>query len=390
MKRVTTLLVLVGAALLFVQDDIFARGGGAEVVAVAAAAGGGGGGGGGAMSAAAGRSPSMGGGGGARPAARPAGGAARPVRARLAHDRDRDRAPVVATGAGRRWARTTGTGCGQARRKHCRGRPALCRPIEQLPGHAAGFDRRCRCRRRCPAGRRRRRSRFPARRWRGRSRHSFRPDPALVGRAWDDRASVAGRRRWSGRRRWTGRHRWTGRRRWTGHRYTWSWPTRRRDPSGRRAGPESVRTIVPAASRTGKSCRATASSGATRSAIRSPRTTRVSTSGATIPAGRRGASHAPYRWATWAALGGWIGYGAGEPTTYAYGENVYYEGDQVYYGDQAGRDGRPICRAGRRDRRQRTADETREQRVAAVGRFRPHAGRSGHRRGADPLLATRH
>ena len=43
----------------------------------------------------------------------------------------------------------------------------------------------------------------------------------------------------------------------------------------------------------------------------------------------------PYRWATWAALGGWIGYGAGEPTTYAYGENVYYEGDQVYYGDQA-------------------------------------------------------
>ncbi len=43
----------------------------------------------------------------------------------------------------------------------------------------------------------------------------------------------------------------------------------------------------------------------------------------------------PYRWATWAALGIWIGYGSGEPTSYAYGENVYYEGDQVYYGDQA-------------------------------------------------------
>jgi hypothetical protein len=42
----------------------------------------------------------------------------------------------------------------------------------------------------------------------------------------------------------------------------------------------------------------------------------------------------PYRWATWGALGGWIGYGATEPTTYAYGESVYYEGDQVYYGDQ--------------------------------------------------------
>jgi hypothetical protein len=40
----------------------------------------------------------------------------------------------------------------------------------------------------------------------------------------------------------------------------------------------------------------------------------------------------PYRWATWAALGGWIGYG--EPTSYAYGENVYYQDDQVYYGDQ--------------------------------------------------------
>ncbi len=45
--------------------------------------------------------------------------------------------------------------------------------------------------------------------------------------------------------------------------------------------------------------------------------------------------NAPYRWATWAALGGWIGYGAGEPASYAYGENIYYEGDQVYYGDQA-------------------------------------------------------
>ena len=44
--------------------------------------------------------------------------------------------------------------------------------------------------------------------------------------------------------------------------------------------------------------------------------------------------NAPYRWATWGALGGWIGWGGGEPTSYSYGENVYYEGDQVYYGDQ--------------------------------------------------------
>jgi hypothetical protein len=43
----------------------------------------------------------------------------------------------------------------------------------------------------------------------------------------------------------------------------------------------------------------------------------------------------PYRWATWAAITGWVGYGWSEPTYYNYGENVYYSDDQVYYGDQA-------------------------------------------------------
>jgi hypothetical protein len=42
----------------------------------------------------------------------------------------------------------------------------------------------------------------------------------------------------------------------------------------------------------------------------------------------------PYRWATWPAITGWIGYGTTEPTAYSYGDNVYYAGDQVYYGDQ--------------------------------------------------------
>ena len=42
----------------------------------------------------------------------------------------------------------------------------------------------------------------------------------------------------------------------------------------------------------------------------------------------------PYRWATWGALTGWVGYGWSEPIAYAYGDNVYYEGDSVYYGDQ--------------------------------------------------------
>ena len=43
----------------------------------------------------------------------------------------------------------------------------------------------------------------------------------------------------------------------------------------------------------------------------------------------------PYRWATWAALTGWVAYGWSDPVYYYYGDNVYYEGDTVYYGDQA-------------------------------------------------------
>lgn len=31
---------------------------------------------------------------------------------------------------------------------------------------------------------------------------------------------------------------------------------------------------------------------------------------------------------------GWLGYGAEEPAYYNYGEEVYYQDDQVYYGDQ--------------------------------------------------------
>jgi hypothetical protein len=42
----------------------------------------------------------------------------------------------------------------------------------------------------------------------------------------------------------------------------------------------------------------------------------------------------PYRWATWGALTGWVGYGSSEPASYGYGENVYYDDGSVYYGDQ--------------------------------------------------------
>ena len=41
----------------------------------------------------------------------------------------------------------------------------------------------------------------------------------------------------------------------------------------------------------------------------------------------------PFAWATWGSVGSWCGY-SGEPTSYGYGDNVYYSGDQVYSGDQ--------------------------------------------------------
>ena len=49
------------------------------------------------------------------------------------------------------------------------------------------------------------------------------------------------------------------------------------------------------------------------------RTTRTSTTGL----GQRGA-----------ALSDWVDYGWNEPVYYNYGDNVYYEGESVYYGDQ--------------------------------------------------------
>lgn len=42
----------------------------------------------------------------------------------------------------------------------------------------------------------------------------------------------------------------------------------------------------------------------------------------------------PYRWATWGAVTGWFGAGWSDPVYYNYGDNVYYSGDQVVYGDQ--------------------------------------------------------
>ena len=40
----------------------------------------------------------------------------------------------------------------------------------------------------------------------------------------------------------------------------------------------------------------------------------------------------PFAYANWGSVGSWCGY-SGEPTSYAYGEDIYYSGEQVYSGD---------------------------------------------------------
>jgi hypothetical protein len=43
----------------------------------------------------------------------------------------------------------------------------------------------------------------------------------------------------------------------------------------------------------------------------------------------------PYRWATWGSLASWFPWGWSQPIAYSYGDNVYVEGDSVYYGEEA-------------------------------------------------------
>ncbi len=46
-----------------------------------------------------------------------------------------------------------------------------------------------------------------------------------------------------------------------------------------------------------------------------------------------------WRWAAWGTVGSWIPWGWSQPIYYNYGDNVYYDEGQVYYGDQ------PTCTA---------------------------------------------
>ena len=203
--------------------------------------------GGGTVRPAAGRSPAVGGGGGRR------GSAAGGRRGAAARPRGR-RGRGSAAGGGRGCSSTTG-----GWRRCCRRRPAFCRTSEQLPGRAgvlppalSGLDQPA------PVAPQPTSCKAVA----GPQRRSFRPDPACGRCRPRRRPGVAA-------------------------------GAAARLPVRRARAPRICPKIVPAASRTGKSCRAIVSSGATKSAIRSPKTTLAWTSGAIIPAGRHGASRRP-------------------------------------------------------------------------------------------------
>ena len=86
----------------------------------------------------------------------------------------------------------------------------------------------------------------------------------------------------------------------------------------------------------------------------------------------------PFAWADWNSVGSWCGY-SGEPTSYNYGEDIYYSDGEVYSGDE------PIATA------EEYADEAAtiassapsetpaRVRLDASGRFRTYAGRRGFR-----------
>ncbi len=274
MKRVTTLLVLVGAALLFVQDDIFARGGGGG------GGRGGGGGGGAARSApAAGRSPAISGGAGdaARPAAG-AGAAARPAAGAGVAAR-----PGAAAGpAGANVAAGARPSAGQVNKfldvpSASTGAVGAGATRPAAGGAAADF---------LQGGGGAAVSQLPARTGAG-AAAAARPGVAAgVG------AGAAGARAQNMSNNRAGRV-----------------ENRPELQGNRQQRRDEVRNQV---------------------AENHPRMDFWSDH----PGWASWRIAAPYRWATWAALGGWIGYGAGEPSSYAYGENIYYEGDQVYYGDQ--------------------------------------------------------
>ena len=82
----------------------------------------------------------------------------------------------------------------------------------------------------------------------------------------------------------------------------------------------------------------------------------------------------PYRWATWGLITGWFPWGWSEPTSYSYGDNVYYQGDTVYYGDNAVASAEEYAQQAQSIAT--SAPEVSDVEVDATGRLRLDAGRS--------------
>ncbi len=72
------------------------------------------------------------------------------------------------------------------------------------------------------------------------------------------------------------------------------------------------------------------------------------------------AAGAAWNWAAWPAIDAWCGWGSAAPIIYEYGNNITYQDDEVYYGDQ------PIA----------TADEYYQQ-AATIAQSAPPADPQG-------------
>ena len=164
--------------------------------------------------------------------------------------------------------------------------------------------------------------------------------------------------------------------------------TRRWIGCGRRARARICPTIVPAALRTDRSCKATVSSGETKSAVRSPRTTLAWTSGAIIPAGRHGASRRPIAGRPgdyWAAGSATVR--ANRPATPTAKTSTTKATRSI---TATNRSQRPMNMPNRRRRSPPPRRDTPESSEWLPLGLRPHAGRPGLGRGTDSLHSARH
>ena len=89
-------------------------------------------------------------------------------------------------------------------------------------------------------------------------------------------------------------------------------------------------------------------------------------------------------WAAWPVVTSWFPWGWTQPVYYSYGDNVYYEDDQVYYGDAAGRHRRRVRATGGSDRHQRSGRQAGRHDWMPLGVFAVTP--DGEPNGAEPTL----